>query len=136
KSLPTRPTNPILACIKLTAGDSETLTVEGFDYEISNQSRIQATTSSPGTVLVSGRLLAEIVKALPNKPVNLAATGAHLEMVCGSARFTLPTAPVENYPQLPEMPASTGTVDAAAFAAAVAQAAVAAGRDTTLPMMT
>jgi DNA polymerase-3 subunit beta len=34
------------------------------------------------------------------------------------------------------MPASAGTVDAAAFAAAVAQVAVAAGRDETLPMMT
>ncbi|MFC5944309.1 hypothetical protein ACFPZ4_22900, partial [Micromonospora harpali] len=32
--------------------------------------------------------------------------------------FTLPTMPVEDYPALPEMPESTGTVDAAAFAAA------------------
>ena len=44
--------------------------------------------------------------------------------------------PVEDYPTLPEMPSSAGTVDAAAFAAAVAQVAVAAGRDETLPMMT
>jgi DNA polymerase-3 subunit beta len=44
--------------------------------------------------------------------------------------------PVEDYPTLPERPSSAGTVDAAAFAAAVAQVAVAAGRDETLPMMT
>src|SRR5690606_6768393 len=60
----------------------------------------------------------------------------HLEIVCGSARFTLPTMPVEDYPTLPEMPASTGKVDAAAFAAAVGQVAIAASRDETLPMMT
>ena len=89
-----------------------------------------------GAALVSGRLLAEITKALPAKPVDIAAVGAHLELVCGSARFTLPTMPVEDYPSLPEMPESAGTVDAAAFAAAVAQVAVAAGRDETLPMMT
>jgi len=45
--------------------------------------------------------------------------------VCGSARFTLPTMPVEDYPTLPEMPASAGTVDAAAFAAAATEAAYA-----------
>ena len=89
-----------------------------------------------GAALVSGRLLAEITKALPAKPVDIAAVGAHLELVCGSARFTLPTMPVEDYPTLPEMPSSAGTVDAAAFAAAVAQVAIAAGRDETLPMMT
>ena len=66
----------------------------------------------------------------------MAAVGAHLELVCGSARFTLPTMPVEDYPTLPEMPSSAGTVDAAAFASAVAQVAIAAGRDETLPMMT
>src|ERR1041384_2568503 len=54
----------------------------------------------------------------------------------GSARFTLPTMPVEDYPSLPAMPASAGTIDAASFGTAVAQGAIAAGRDETLPMMT
>src|SRR6266542_3914772 len=54
----------------------------------------------------------------------------------GGARFTLPTMPVEDYPTLPEMPATAGTVDAATFAAAVAQVAIAAGRDDTLPLFT
>ena len=44
--------------------------------------------------------------------------------------------PVEDYPTLPEMPEMAGTIDAAAFAAAVAQVAIAAGRDDTLPMLT
>ena len=66
-----------------------------------------------GAALVSGRLLAEITKALPAKPVEVAAVGSHLELVCGSARFTLPTMPVEDYPTLPSMPESAGTVDAA-----------------------
>ncbi|GAB2938800.1 DNA polymerase III subunit beta [Micromonospora polyrhachis] len=135
KSLPSRPSVPVLAGVMLRVADSS-LHVSGFDYEVSSQVTVEVQGDSDGAALVSGRLLAEITKALPAKPVDIAAVGAHLELVCGSARFTLPTMPVEDYPSLPEMPASAGTIDAAAFAAAVSQVAVAAGRDETLPMMT
>jgi DNA polymerase-3 subunit beta len=135
KAVAARPHIPVLAGVLLETTD-DGLTVSGFDYEVASQSWARGTVTEPGKTLVSGRLLAEITKALPGKPVALASVGAHLELVCGSARFTLPTMPVEDYPSLPEMPTEIGTVDAAAFAAAVAQVAVAAGRDETLPMMT
>ena len=135
KSLPVRPSVPVLAGALLSVADGR-LTISGFDYEVSSQVAVDVTDDSSGTALVSGKLLAEIVKALPAKPVDLAAEGSHVELTCGSARFTLPTMPVEDYPALPDMPAAVGTVDAAAFAAAVAQTAVAAGRDDTLPTMT
>ncbi|MEU4677221.1 DNA polymerase III subunit beta [Micromonospora sp. NPDC023737] len=135
KSLPNRPSVPVLAGVMLRVTDGN-LQVSGFDYEVSSQVTVEVQGDADGAALVSGRLLAEITKALPAKPVDIAAVGAHLELVCGSARFTLPTMPVEDYPSLPEMPESAGTVDAATFAAAVAQVAIAAGRDETLPMMT
>jgi DNA polymerase-3 subunit beta len=135
KSLPTRPSVPVLAGVMLRVADGS-LHVSGFDYEVSSQVTVEVQGDADGAALVSGRLLAEITKALPAKPADIAAVGAHLELVCGSARFTLPTMPVEDYPTLPEMPASAGTVDASAFATAVSQVAVAAGRDETLPMMT
>lgn len=135
KSLPSRPSIPVLAGVMLRVVDGN-LHVSGFDYEVSSQVTVDVQGDADGTALVSGRLLAEITKALPAKPVDIAAVGSSLELVCGSARFTLPTMPVEDYPSLPEMPASAGTIDAAAFASAVAQVAVAAGRDETLPMMT
>lgn len=135
KSLPNRPSVPVLAGVMLRVTDGR-LHVSGFDYEVSSQVSVEVQGDADGSALVSGRLLAEITKALPAKPVDIAAVGAHLELVCGSARFTLPTMPVEDYPTLPEMPASAGTIDAAAFATAVSQVAVAAGRDDTLPMMT
>jgi DNA polymerase III subunit beta len=135
KSLPSRPSVPVLAGVMLRVSEGR-LHVSGFDYEVSSQVSVEVQADADGAALVSGRLLAEITKALPAKPADIAAVGAHLELVCGSARFTLPTMPVEDYPTLPDMPSSAGTVDAAAFAAAVAQVAVAAGRDETLPMMT
>jgi DNA polymerase-3 subunit beta len=135
KSLPSRPSVPVLAGVMLRVADGA-LSVSGFDYEVSSQAQVDVQADSDGSALVSGRLLAEITKALPAKPVDVAAVGSHLELVCGSARFTLPTMPVEDYPSLPDMPAVAGVVDAAQFAQAVAQVAVAAGRDETLPMMT
>ncbi|MEV6634479.1 DNA polymerase III subunit beta [Actinoplanes sp. NPDC051470] len=135
KSLPSRPSVPVLAGVMLRAEEGR-LHVSGFDYEVSSQVSVEVQADAEGAALVSGRLLAEITKALPAKPVDIAAVGAHLELVCGSARFTLPTMPVEDYPTLPDMPSSAGTVDASSFAAAVQQVAIAAGRDETLPMMT
>jgi DNA polymerase III subunit beta len=135
KSLPTRPSVPVLAGVLMRVADGQ-LTVSGFDYEVSSQVTVGVQADSDGAALVSGRLLAEITKALPAKPVEVAAVGSHLEVVCGSARFTLPTMPVEDYPTLPTMPEMAGVVDASAFAHAVAQVAIAAGRDDTIPMLT
>jgi DNA polymerase-3 subunit beta len=135
KSLPTRPSVPVLAGVLMRVADSQ-LTVSGFDYEVSSQVTVGVQADSDGAALVSGRLLAEITKALPAKPVEVAAVGTHLEVVCGSARFTLPTMPVEDYPTLPTMPEMAGVIDASAFAHAVAQVAIAAGRDDTIPMLT
>jgi DNA polymerase-3 subunit beta len=135
KSLPARPSVPVLAGARLSV-DEGTLTISGFDYEISTRVTVEVTGESAGTALVSGKLLAEIVKALPNKPVDFVVDGPHAELTCGSARFTLPTMPLEDYPSLPQMPEAIGTIDADEFAKAVAQTAVAAGKDETLPTMT
>ncbi|MBO0871163.1 MAG: DNA polymerase III subunit beta, partial [Micromonosporaceae bacterium] len=135
KSLPSRPSVPVLAGVLLSVADGR-LTVSGFDYEVSSQVTTDVQADADGSALVSGRLLAEITKALPGKPVEIAAVGSSLELVCGSARFTLPTMPVEDYPTLPDLPSTAGTVDAATFATAVSQVAVAAGRDDTLPLLT
>lgn len=145
KSLPARPPVPVLGGILLQVNGS-TLTVAGFDYEVSTRAtlsvdaldELDAEAAAPGTdrVLVSGRLLAEITRALPAKPVDLAVVGPKVSIVAGSARFTLPTMPVEDYPPLPQMPDASGAVDSAEFAEAVAQTVIAAGRDDTLPMLT
>ena len=111
KSLPTRPSVPVLAGVLMRVADGQ-LTVSGFDYEVSSQVTVGVQADSDGAALVSGRLLAEITKALPAKPVEVAAVGSHLELVCGSARFTLPTMPVEDYPTLPTMPETAGVVEA------------------------
>ncbi|MGY1724094.1 DNA polymerase III subunit beta [Blastococcus sp. SYSU DS0533] len=135
RSLPPRPSVPVLAGILLEA-DGNQLSVSGFDYEVSARSEVDVQTSGSGRVLVPGRLLAEITRALPPHPVELTAEGPRLAITCGNARFSLPTLPVEDYPSLPAMPSAAGLVDSEVFSEAVAQVAIAAGRDDTLPMLT
>ncbi len=135
RSLPARPPLQVLLGLLLETTDSG-LSVSGFDYEVSSQIRLDVTTAEPGKVLVPGRLLADIVRALPAQPVDLRLEGTRVVLTCGAARFTLPTLPVEDYPSLPAMPTTAGSLESDVFAAAVAQVALAAGRDDTLPVLT
>jgi DNA polymerase-3 subunit beta len=135
RSLPTRPPMQVLLGLLLETND-QGLSVSGFDYEVSSQISVDATIGETGRVLVPGRLLADIARSLPAQPVDLRLEGPRVVLTCGSARFTLPTLPVEDYPSLPSMPTTAGSLESDVFGAAVAQVALAAGRDDTLPVLT
>ncbi|WP_166347899.1 DNA polymerase III subunit beta [Phytoactinopolyspora limicola] len=135
RSLPNRPTVPVLAGLRLDASEGE-VSFSSFDYEVSGKVTVDAEVADPGTVLVSGKLLADIARSLPGKPVEFSADSSKVVITCGNARFTLVTLPVEEYPNLPALPAASGTVDGTVFAEAVTQVAVAAGRDDMLPTLT
>jgi DNA polymerase-3 subunit beta len=135
RSLPARPPAPVLAGLLLKSEEGQ-LSLSSFDYEVSARVSVDAEVEEEGTVLVSGRLLADICRALPNRPVEISTDGVRATVVCGSSRFTLHTLPVEEYPALPQMPGATGTVPGEVFASAAAQVAIAAGRDDTLPVLT
>jgi DNA polymerase-3 subunit beta len=135
RSLPTRPSVPILAGLRVVA-EADGVTFSSFDYETSAQIQVKATVTDEGEALISGRLLADISRSLPAKPVDITSDATRMELVCGSARFTLQTLPVADYPTLPTMPEATGAVPSGLFAQAVAQVVVAAGRDELLPVFT
>jgi DNA polymerase-3 subunit beta len=138
RSLPARPPVPVLAGLMLDASTESggRLVLSSFDYEVSARVEIAADITDPGVALVSGRLLADISRSLPARPVEIATDGAKVVVTCGSSRFTLLTLPVEDYPTLPQMPGASGSLRGDAFAAAVAQVSIAAGRDDTLPVLT
>jgi DNA polymerase-3 subunit beta len=135
RSLPTRPPMQVLLGLLLETAE-QGLSVSGFDYEVSSQISVDAAVGEPGRVLVPGRLLADIARSLPAQPVDLRLEGTRVVLTCGAARFTLPTLPVEDYPSLPSMPTTAGSLESDVFGAAVAQVALAAGRDDTLPVLT
>jgi DNA polymerase-3 subunit beta len=135
KLLPQRTTLPILSGVLIQATETG-LILSSFDYEVSAQTEIAADVEETGTVLVSGRLLAEIASRMPNAPVRFTTDESRITVSCGSANFTLLSMPVEEYPSIPQVDTQSGLVPAEDFAAAVAQVAVAASRDDVTPVIT
>lgn len=135
RALPSRPVVPLLSGMLIEASQ-DALTISCFDYEVSARCRVDAEVVEPGTALVPGRLLAEITRSLPARPVECSRDADLLSLVCGGAEFGLVCLPVEDYPALPDSPGAVGAVDGGVLAAAVSQVASSASRDDTLPMLT
>lgn len=135
RALPARTPVPVLGGLLLEAGEGR-LSVSGSDPETAARIETDAEVVRGGPVLVLGRRLPAICKVLPDGPVRCALEGTRFTVEAGGTSFGLSTLPREEYPAPPVPPGVYGTVDAAAFAAAVGQVAVAAGRDDTLPALT
>jgi DNA polymerase III subunit beta len=135
KLLPQRTTLPILSGVLIDA-TSTGVTVSSFDYEVSAKTTIAADVTDAGTVLVSGRLLAEIAQRLPDVSVHVELIQGAVSVKSGSAKFSLATMPVEEYPNLPEVTGVTGSLNGGDFADAVAQVSPAASRDDVTPVIT
>lgn len=137
RALPTRPAIPVLAGMRLEVlADGAALHLSGFDHEVSARASVDVDAEETGSVLVPGRLIAEIVRNLPEGTVHLESAGPKLLITGGAARFTLITMPLEDHPTLPRMPGRIGSVPADTLGLAVRQVAPAASRDETLPMLT
>ncbi|MEX2441195.1 MAG: DNA polymerase III subunit beta, partial [Pontimonas sp.] len=78
----------------------------------------------------------EIAQRLPQQDVMLELDGSSLKVVCGSAKFSLLTMPIEEYPQLPEVSGVTGEVSGGHFGQAISQVGSAASRDDVTPVIT
>ncbi|MFF0005814.1 DNA polymerase III subunit beta [Streptomyces tibetensis] len=135
RALPGRTPVPVLGGLLLEA-DAGRLAVTGFDFEAAVRVEADAEAAGPGRVLVPGRRLLDVCRVLPDGPVSCALEASRFTVEADGTRFGLSTLPLAEYPSLPAPPAPYGTVDATAFATAVAQVAVAAGRDDTLPLLT
>ncbi|MDK7741350.1 DNA polymerase III subunit beta [Helcobacillus massiliensis] len=136
RTLPTRPAMPILQGVKIVADTTGELKLSTFDYEVSAHITLPAEVDEAGEVLVQGRMLSEIVRALPNKPVSFQLEGTKVEIRCGSSRFTLAVLPIGDYPALPELPPVVGTIDSSLFAQAISQVSIAASKDDVVPLLT
>jgi DNA polymerase-3 subunit beta len=146
RALPTRPVLPVLAGLLLRAEREDQsqpggngpglLTLSCFDYEVSARMQVRAEVTEPGTFLVPGRLLVEIVRSLPAAPVEFGDDPDGISVTCGAASFAVATLPSAEYPELPDLPQLAGTADGGVLATAIGQVTPAASRDDTLPMLT
>jgi DNA polymerase-3 subunit beta len=126
-----------LSGVKLDVS-ANALELRATDMEVGLRLRIPAEDTAPGTAVLPARLLLDIVRALPSAQVALELRPADqaVTLVSGTAVFDLRTLRSEDFPHLPESPAVSVTLDAAAFIDTVARVARSASRDDTRPVLT
>ncbi len=138
RAVSTRTTVLVLGGIHLHA-ESGRLELSATDMELSLRASVDAAVASSGDVVVPGRLLLEIVRALPAGDVTLEhrPEEALLEVICGSASYRLNTYSTEDFPRLPDVSgATTHAVEAKALLATIARVGRSASRDESRPVLT
>ncbi|MGW4814285.1 DNA polymerase III subunit beta [Kitasatospora cineracea] len=138
RALPARPPAPVLSGMLLTATPG-ILHLAASDTEVYTADTTAAEVADEGQAVVPGRLLNDICSRLPKGAevdLELVDKGTRLSVASRAARFTLPVLPLGEYPALPALPGAVATVPAGTLAHTVAQVAIAASTDQTLPAIT
>ena len=137
RALSTRTTLPSLGGIMLTAGDGRAV-ARATDSEVAISVALAADVEGEGRMLLPGRLLADVARALPQGAVAIGERrGQHdAEITAGTARFHLRLLDAEDFPRLPEMGEGPITMPAGAIAETVERVARAASRDEVRPILT
>lgn len=135
KAISPRPPVPVLSGLLIEAQEGG-LRISGFDYEKSARTQVAAEVTTPGTVLLQGRMFTDIIRKFGKKNVTVTVDDKKATLMAGSAVFTMHAMPVSEFPPMPDLPTIAGTVDGNLFAAAVGQVIGAAATDDTLPILT
>lgn len=97
-------TSRILENLLLTATDGQ-ISVAGTNLEVGFEHSAQAQVEASGRITVSARHLHDIVKELPEKPIQFWCKPNHwVEVLSGKIRFNIVSLPPDEYPLLPNFP--------------------------------
>ena len=92
---------PALEGILLKAQDGQ-LQLTGYDLELGIVTTIEAKTEQPGQLILSARLLLDIIRRIPAQTVSILSDERDLATIRGGAsEFTIPGLNAEEYPELP-----------------------------------
>ena len=127
-----RQTLPILANVLLEA-DGEGIRMTATDLEVGARVSVPAKVGAKGSITVSARKLAEIVKELPASAVDLKVTeNVTVRLRCGGATYRLVgLAPDDFPPVVPAAPQSWLTIEAKVLREMLTQTAFAVSHDET-----
>jgi len=123
----------------LIDAEQERCELQATDMEVGVRVPLDVAPERPGRVVLPGRLLLDVTRALSGERVSLELRGSEqdVEVISGASTFHLRTLRLDDFPRLPE-PEEGGRVilPAAAFVETVARVARAASRDETRPVLT
>ena len=106
-AVPSKPAQPVLSNLLVDA-EGPQVTLGATDLDLSMSTRIAAQVDQPGRVTVPARTFAEIAREWPESKLNVSVEEGRL-VVSGSlgpergeGRYSLATAPADEFPEMPE----------------------------------
>ncbi len=137
RAVSNRATTQALSGILLVA-DADGVTLRATDLEMSLQTKLEADVEGEGSVLLPGRLLAEVSRSLGDETVEIETRESEhdVEIRCGGSSFHLRTLPAEDFPTFPVEEGDLLKIPAEALASTVEVVARAASRDDMRPVLT
>ncbi len=138
RAVSTRAATQALSGVLLTAGERR-VTMAATDLDLGLETTLDAEVSGEGSVLLPGRLLAEVARSLGDASVEIETREAErdVEIRSGSSNFHLRVLPAEDFPKLPEPGEEPGlTIPAKELGASIDLVARAASRDDMRPVLT
>ena len=97
--VPVRSTVPVLTNILLTASDGG-LEIMGTDLEVSVRTLVPLDVEESGALAIPARLFYEVVRELPDVPIEFSMTGLELEVKTEHGRYRFPGLPKEDFPTI------------------------------------
>jgi DNA polymerase-3 subunit beta len=137
RALSSRSAVQVLTGIHLQAEDGK-LVLAATDMEVSLRASLEGTIAGDGAVVVPGRLLADLIRLLPDETVSLAYDEGDgvLEVTSGSYASKVNVFSAEDFPRLPSHDVALHTIDASALLGTIDKVARAASRDESRPVLT
>jgi DNA polymerase-3 subunit beta len=123
----------------MVSAEAGSLTLRATDMELAlTRVLSEVEVQGEGTVLLPGRLFADVVRSLPSGDVSLELRGEQrdVEIAAGGARFHLRTLPAEDFPRLPSPEGDSVRLPGGTLASTIDLVARAASRDEVRPILT
>jgi DNA polymerase-3 subunit beta len=138
RAVSTRAATQALSGVLLSAQGGR-VTLAATDLDLGLQTTLEADVEAEGSVLLPGRLFAEIARSLADPSVEIESREAEhdVEIRSGGSSFHLRVLPAEDFPKLPQPEESPGLkIPAPALEASIELVARAASRDDMRPVLT
>jgi DNA polymerase-3 subunit beta len=138
RAVSTRAATQALSGVLLTAAEGR-ITLSATDLDMGLQTTLEADVETEGSVLLPGRLLAEVARSLAAATVEIESRESEhdVEIRSGSSSFHLRVLPAEDFPKLPAPAEEPGLkMPSAALSESIDLVARAASRDDMRPVLT
>jgi DNA polymerase-3 subunit beta len=138
RAVSTRAATQSLSGILIAIDEAGQTTLSATDLEMGLQTALEADVEGPGSVLLPGRLLAELARSLGDESVELELRESEkdVEIRNGGSSFHLRVLPAEDFPKFPAEGDQPLKIPAAAMAETAELVARAASRDDMRPVLT